>query len=110
MRSNQQSGVPARHILTLTLSALRRHRAITRVSLATLSLGVALAASLQGAAAGPEPTPVVTRSILPQVVGTGLATDAPVRIVFDRPMDGDSVLETLQILPASAWSAAWNGR
>jgi len=108
LRSNQQSGVPARPILTLILSALRRHRAITRVSLATLSLGVALAASLQGAAAGPEPTPVVARSILPQVVGTGLATNAPVRIAFDRPMDGDSVLETLQILPASAWSAAWN--
>ena len=108
MRSNQQSGVSARPFLSSLYSALRRHRAITRVSLATLSLGVALAASLQGAAAGPEPTPVVSRSILPQVVGTGLATDAAVTIAFDRPMDGDSVVEALRLHPTTAWRAAWN--
>jgi uncharacterized protein YkwD/methionine-rich copper-binding protein CopC len=90
------------------VSALRRHRAITRVSLATLSLGVALAASLQGAAAGPELTPVVARSILPQVVGSGLATDAVVTIAFERPMDTASVVESLDLRPASAWSASWN--
>lgn len=108
MDSNQQSGVPARHILPSIVSALRRHRAITRVSLATLSLGVALAASLQGAAAGPEPTPVTPRSILPQVVGAGLATDTAVTIGFDQAMDGDSVIAALGIRPASAWSASWN--
>ncbi len=108
MHSNQQNGVPTRRVFPRIASALRRHRAITRVSLATLSLGVALAASLQGAAAGPEPTPVVARSILPQVLGSGLATDAAVTITFDRSMDTASVVDALELRPASAWSAAWN--
>lgn len=108
MRSNQQSGVPTRPILHIVLSALRRHRAITRVSLATLSLGVALAASLQGAAAGPEPSLIVARSILPQVVATGAATDSGITIDFDEPMEPASVVESLRVRPATAFRAEWS--
>lgn len=108
MRSTQQNGVPTRPLLHIVISALRRHRAITRVSLATLSLGVALAASLQGAAAGPEPSLIVARSILPQVVATGAATDGGITIAFDEPMEPTSVLASLRVRPATAFSAEWS--
>jgi uncharacterized protein YkwD len=108
LRSIQQNGATVRHASSVLVSALRRHRAITRVSLATLSLGVALAASLQGAAAGPEPTPVLTRSILPQVVATGVATDGSVSVAFEQPMDTASVTDALRVQPASDWRASWN--
>jgi uncharacterized protein YkwD len=108
LRSTHQNGAAARHVLSTLVHALRRHRALTRVSLATLSLGVALAASLQGAAAGPEPTPTTTRSILPEVIGTGLATDQSVVIGFDQAMNPASVTEALRLRPASGWIASWS--
>ena len=108
MHSIQQSGATARRALSSLVNPLRRHRAITRLSLATLSLGVALAASLQGAAAGPEPTPSIARSILPQVIGTGVATNEAVTITFDQPMDRASVTDALRVQPFSGWQAAWS--
>jgi uncharacterized protein YkwD len=106
--SNQQSRATARPVLFSLVSSLRRHRAITRLSLATLSIGVALAASLQGAAAGPEPTPTVARSILPQVIATGVATNAAVTITFDQQMDKASVTDALRVQPFSNWQATWS--
>lgn len=108
MQSNQQNGVPTPPFLDIIVSALRRHRAITRVSLATLSLGVALAASLQGAAAGPEPSLIVARSILPHVVATGVATDGGITIDFDEPMEPNSVLASLRVRPATDFRAEWS--
>ena len=108
MRSIQQQGAAARRNVTSLVTSLRQHRALTRVSLATLALGVALAASLQGAAAGPEPTPVVSRSILPQAIGAGLATDTAVTIEFEQPMDPESVEEALNLRPATGWRANWS--
>ena len=108
MRSIQQQGADTRQNLASLSNRLRQHRALTRVTLATLALGVALAASLQGAAAGPEPTPVVSRSILPQAVGAGVTTDAAVTIEFEQPMDPRSVEEALSLRPASAWRASWS--
>lgn len=87
---------------------LRQHRAVTRISLATLALGVALAASLQGATAGPEPTPVTSRSILPETVGVGVATDQAIVISFEQPMDRQSVEDALSLRPASTWRATWS--
>jgi uncharacterized protein YkwD len=97
-----------RPVINTLVNTLRRHRALTRVSLATLSLGVALAASLQGAAAGPEPAPVAIRSILPQVIGAGVPTDGTVTIRFEHPMDTASVTDALSIRPSSGWQAAWS--
>jgi uncharacterized protein YkwD len=108
LSSIQQQGADVRQRLASLATPLRQHRALTRVSLATLALGVALAASLQGAAAGPEPTPVVTRSILPQHIATGVTTDAAVTIDFEQPMDPQSVEEALSLRPGSGWRASWS--
>ncbi len=108
MQSNQQNDARARHKFANLAASVRRHRALTRISLATLSLGVALAVSLQGAAAGPEPSPLPIRSILPVAIGTGVLTDAPVVIDFDQPMDRQSVESALSVQPDTAWRASWN--
>ncbi len=108
MESNQQKSAIARQTFVNLAAQLRQHRALTRITLATLSLGIALAASLQGAAAGPEPSPLPTRSILPSVIGTGVLTDAPVLIDFEQPMDRQSVVDALTVRPLTAWSASWS--
>ncbi|HEX2195107.1 MAG TPA: Ig-like domain-containing protein, partial [Candidatus Limnocylindria bacterium] len=82
---------------------------LTRVSLATLSLGVVLAVSLQGgAAAGPQPAPAAPRSILPDAIGSGLPTDGAVRIDFGEAMDPAAVLDSLDVQPATAFVASWS--
>jgi uncharacterized protein YkwD len=108
LESNQQNGAAVRHTFANFAAHLRRHRALTRITLATLSLGVALAASMQGAAAGPEPSPLPNRSILPDVIGTGVLTDAPVVIRFSQPMDRQSVEAALSVRPETAWRPSWN--
>jgi uncharacterized protein YkwD len=108
LRSIQQSGAAVRPNFTRLVTLLRQHRAVTRISLATLALGVALAASLQGATAGPEPTPVTSRSILPETIGVGVATDQPIVIAFEQPMDRQSVEDALSLRPSSKWRATWS--
>ena len=108
LQSNQQNGAVARHIFVNIAASLRRHRALTRITLATLSLGIALATSLQGAAAGPEPSPLPNRSILPEAIGSGVRTDAPVLIRFDQPMNRQSVEAELDLSPATTWRPSWN--
>jgi uncharacterized protein YkwD len=87
---------------------LQQHRAITRVSLATLALAVALGVSLQDAAAGPNPANVPATSILPESVGTGVLTTAPVTLTFDQAMDSASVDANLVLSPDAAIRSQWS--
>jgi uncharacterized protein YkwD len=87
---------------------LQRHRAITRVSLATLALAVALGVSLQDAAAGPNPANAQSPSILPESVGTGILTTDPVTLTFDQAMDSASVDANLVLRPEAATRSRWN--
>ncbi len=108
MQPNQQNGAGVRQKFVNFAATLGRHRALTRISLATLSLGVALATSLQGAAAGPEPSPLPKRSILPDAIGSGVLTDAPVLIRFAQPMNRQSVEAALTVRPSTGWQASWS--
>jgi uncharacterized protein YkwD len=87
---------------------LQQHRAITRVSLATLALAVALGVSLQDAAAGPNPANAPATSILPESVGTGVLTTAPVTLTFDEAMDSASVDANLALNPDAATRNQWS--
>jgi uncharacterized protein YkwD len=87
---------------------LQQHRAITRVSLATLALAVALGVSLQDAAAGPNPANAQPPSILPDSVGTGVLTTQPVTLTFDEAMDSASVDANLALSPAAATRSQWS--
>jgi uncharacterized protein YkwD len=108
LESNPQNRAVARQKFVNLAAFLRRHRALTRITLATLSLGVALAASMQGAAAGPEPSPLPERSILPESIGSGVLTDTPVLIEFEQPMDRRSVEQAISLRPATTWHGTWN--
>jgi uncharacterized protein YkwD len=87
---------------------LQQHRAITRVSLATLALAVALGVSLQDAAAGPNPANIQAGSILPPSVGAGILTTDSVTLTFDQAMDPASVDANLSLRPAAAFSSQWS--
>jgi uncharacterized protein YkwD len=87
---------------------LQQHRAITRVSLATLALAVALGVSLQDAAAGPNPANAPADSILPESIGTGVLTTAPVMLTFDQAMDSASVDANLDVQPDAATRSVWS--
>ncbi len=89
---------------------LSRHRAVTRVAAAALSFTFIIATSQQTATtqAGPEPVPLVPESLLPQNVGIGVPTDRGVTIIFEAPMDSESVESSLQLLPAAKAELAWN--
>jgi uncharacterized protein YkwD len=90
---------------------LSSHRAVTRVSLAALSFTLIVAFTQQSAPAiqaGPEPEPLVPESLLPQSVGSAIASDDSITIPFDAPVDPDSVEAALQVLPAQKFSTSWN--
>src|SRR5688572_6027556 len=89
---------------------LSRHRALTRVSLATLSFILIIAFSQQTPVtqAGPESAPVIPQSLLPQNVGVGVSTDHSVTIAFDHAMNPGSVEEALQVLPAQPVELSWS--
>ncbi|MGQ0608800.1 MAG: Ig-like domain-containing protein [Chloroflexota bacterium] len=89
---------------------LSSHRAVARVSLAALSFTFIIAFSQQTPVtqAGPESAPVIAESLLPQNVGIGVATDAPVTIAFDGAMNPGSVEAALHVLPAQPVRLAWN--
>jgi len=88
---------------------LRRHRALTRVSVAALALALATAVSAGGAAqAGfasvlPEPP-----SILPANVGVGVASAASVTVAFSEQMDRASVEAALRLAPEVAVQLRWS--
>ena len=90
---------------------LSSHRAATRASLAALSFAILAGVSQESApatTAGPDPSPPVPESLLPETLGTGVASDEPVTIEFDAAVDRASVEAGLQILPTQKVSLAWN--
>ncbi|MGH2401474.1 MAG: Ig-like domain-containing protein [Candidatus Limnocylindria bacterium] len=89
---------------------LSRHRAITRVSLATLSFTLIIAFSQQTPVtqAGPESAPTIPQSLLPQNIGVGVSTDHSVTIAFDHAMNPGSVEAALQVLPAQPVELSWS--
>jgi uncharacterized protein YkwD len=110
LRSNQNLRAAVRASYPRLAAHLRRHRAITRLSLAGLALAVALGVSMQDAAAGiPRPT-VTPASILPQSIGAGIMTTDPVTITFDRPMDTAAVDGNLQLEPVARFQTSWNSQ
>ncbi|MDH4334763.1 MAG: hypothetical protein OEW24_05825, partial [Chloroflexota bacterium] len=71
---------------------VRRHRAITRTSVAALALAVATTVSAGGnATAGLAAVLAPPASILPGNVGRGIGTLDPVELVFGQSMDASSV-------------------
>jgi uncharacterized protein YkwD len=89
-------------------ATLRKHRAITRLSLAGLAFAVALGVSLQDAAAGPQPARTAPLSILPVDAGSGILTTHPVTFAFDQPMDPASVEDNLRVLPDTPVRLYWD--
>jgi uncharacterized protein YkwD len=90
---------------------LSSHRAIARVSLATLSFTIIVALSQQAAPviqAGPEPAPLLPESLLPQSVGVAIPSDESITIPFATAMDAASVESALQVLPTQKVETAWN--
>jgi len=90
---------------------LSSHRAIARVSLATLSFTIIVALSQQAAPviqAGPEPAPLLPESLLPQSIGVAVPSDESITIPFDASMDAASVESALQVLPTHKVETAWN--
>lgn len=90
---------------------LSSHRAVTRVSLAALSFTLVVAFTQQAAPtiqAGPEPEPLVPESLLPESVGTAIASDASITIPFDAAVDTDAVDAAIQVLPAQKFRTSWN--
>ncbi len=88
---------------------LSKHRAVTRVSVAAVALSLVFVVSQQGVSrAGPEPAVAAPRSILPDNIGVGVATDASVTIPFDRPVDHASVEAGLSVLPEAAVTFTWS--
>jgi uncharacterized protein YkwD len=82
-----------------------RHRAVTRVSLAavvfTFVIGFSQLGSIQ---AGPQHTPAIPESLLPQNVGMAVGTDATVTIPLEERVN----LEAVQVLPGDAAEVSWN--
>lgn len=109
MRSIRNARAVYRAPFVSLLSKLRAHRAITRVSIAALSLALIFAVSHQGLSnAGPEPAAAPRLSLLPANVGVGIATDTSVTITFDRPMDRASVEAGLSVLPEIPLAFQWS--
>ena len=91
-------------------SLLSSHRGVTRVSLAAISFTFIIAFSTQAPVtqAGPEPTPLMRASILPQNVGVGVATGTPITITFDAAMDPGSVEAALEVVPEQPVELTWS--
>src|SRR5918992_4147260 len=88
---------------------LRRHRGITRVSLAAIVLTAVFVVSVdEPTRAGPAPAEMVPESLLPENIGIGGASDGLVSIAFDAAMDPSSVEAGLQLLPRQPVNLQWN--
>ena len=108
MRSIQNLGAAVRATQPRISARLQEHRAITRLSLASLALAVAMGVSLQDATAGAPPANIHPASLLPENVGVGVLTTDAVAITFEHPMDPSSVRENLTLFPQSATSGTWS--
>jgi uncharacterized protein YkwD len=92
---------------TTLIAQVRNHRAIVHVTLAAAAMLVALLLSLRGAVAGPAVEPIEPPSILPESIGSGVATTSSVRLRFEDAMDRESVMEALTLQPNSGWRVTW---
>lgn len=95
---------------------LSKHRGLTRVSVAALSITVVVALSTQPALqAGRMAVAAISvasarESILPQSIGVGVTSDTVLAITFDAAMDPASVESTLRLTPAQPVELHWNGK
>lgn len=88
---------------------LRRHRAITRASVAALALALATAVSAGGGArAGLAAVLAPPASILPDTVGRGIGSSEAVSLTFDQPMDVSSVADALSVVPVQDVRLRWS--
>jgi uncharacterized protein YkwD len=108
LHSIQNLRAAVRAIQPRVYARLSAHRAITRLSLATLALAVALGVSLQNASAGHNPAASKPASLLSENVGIGILTTEPIVVTFADAMDPTSVLERLTLSPASATQPVWS--
>ena len=84
---------------------LSRHRAVTRVSLATVAFTLVIAFGQMGSIqAGPQRDPAIPESLLPHNVGMAVETDATVTIPLEEEVD----LQSVQVLPGDAAEVSWN--
>ena len=84
-------------------------RALIRIAVLAVILalgGVAL--SQRPSVAAPAPAPSAPPSILPQSVGVGVTSHAPVTLAFVQPMDVSSVAEQLQVSPQASLHLTWS--
>ena len=88
---------------------VRRHRAITRTSVAALALAVATTVSAGGnATAGLAAVLAPPASILPGNVGRGISTLDPVELVFGQSMDASSVAAAFSVAPTHDVRLTWS--
>jgi uncharacterized protein YkwD len=88
---------------------LRRHRAITRILIATLAVSLATAVSTGGAAqAGLTTILPAPASILPVGIGVGIGTGQSVTLAFTHSMDVASVGSALSIAPSHPVRMIWS--
>ncbi|MDQ6682303.1 MAG: Ig-like domain-containing protein [Chloroflexota bacterium] len=86
-----------------------RHPVITRAAIAGLALAIVFSLSRQGVSqAGLTPIRTAPPSILPQNVGIALATNRPVLLRFDAPMDRASVEAATTVLPEVPVNFQWS--
>ena len=104
----QKLGAALRAAQPRIYARLRGHRAITRLSLASLALAVALGVSLQNASAGAPPANVHPASLLPENVGIGILTTDAIALTFEAPMDPVSVRASLTVSPHSVTRGTWS--
>jgi uncharacterized protein YkwD len=108
LSSIQNLGAAVRAARPRITARLQEHRAITRLSLASLALAVAMGVSLQNATAGAPPANVHPASLLPENVGVGVLTTDAVAITFEHPMHAASVRANLVLSPQSVTSGKWS--
>jgi uncharacterized protein YkwD len=97
--------------LAAHVEPLRRHRAITHLTVAVTALAVAVAFAIPAAPiiqAGLQPTPR-TGSILPANVGIGVGGSDAVILHFPGPMDQAAVATGIGLSPATRFSLLWAG-
>lgn len=88
---------------------IRRHRAVTRVSVVALSLAVVLGLSQQAVSQASRPTPEVAAvSLLPANIGMAIPTNDAIRIDFNTPMNPASVDAGLRVLPETSFATTWS--
>lgn len=97
--------------LAAHVEPLRRHRAVTHLTVAVTALAVAVAFAIPAAPmiqAGLQTTPR-TGSILPANVGIGVAGSDAVVLHFPGPMDQAAVATGIGLSPATRFSLLWAG-